>query len=58
MRAGRAGVMGLLHLAVKHGWGIQQALEEGEKRGVEWKPDSPYRAFFEQYLKNHSPAER
>lgn len=55
---GRAGIMGLLHLAVKHGWGIQQALDEGQKRGVELKQDSPYRAFFERYLKDHSPAER
>lgn len=55
---GRAGIMGLLHLAVKHGWGIQQALDEGQKRGVEWKDDSPYRAFFEDYLRRHSPAER
>ena len=55
---GRAGIMGLLHLAIKNGWGIQQSLDEGQKRGVELKEDSPYRAFFEQYLKNHSPAER
>jgi uncharacterized protein (TIGR01244 family) len=55
---GRAGIMGLLHLAVKHGWSLQQTLDEGEKRGVEWKPDSPYREFFESYIKRHSPAER
>jgi len=55
---GRAGVMGLLHLAVQNGWGIQHALDEGRKRGVELKQDSPYRAFFERYLKDHSPEER
>ena len=55
---GRAGIMGLLHLAVKHGWGVQHALDEGRKRGVEIKEDSPYRAFFERYLKDHSPEER
>lgn len=55
---GRAGIMGLLHLAVKHGWGIEHALGEGQKRGVEVKEDSPYRAFFERYLKDHSPEER
>jgi uncharacterized protein (TIGR01244 family) len=55
---GRAGIMTLLHLAITQGWSIQQALEEGEKLGIAPKSDSPYRAFFEDYLKRHSPAER
>jgi uncharacterized protein (TIGR01244 family) len=55
---GRAGIMTLLHLALDHGWSIQKALEEGEKLGIAPKDDSPYRAFFEDYLKRHSPAER
>ncbi|MBV9864867.1 MAG: protein tyrosine phosphatase family protein [Abitibacteriaceae bacterium] len=56
---GRAGIMVLLHLALTHGWSIQQALEEGEKMGnIAPGPDSPYRQFFESFLKRHSPAER
>ena len=56
---GRAGVMTLLHLALTHGWSIQQALDEGQKLGdIAPGPNSPYRAFFEDYLKRHSPAER
>lgn len=55
---GRAGVMTLLHLSITHGWSLQQTLQEGEARGIAPKEDSPYRAFFESYIKRHSPAER
>ena len=55
---GRAGIMTLLHLALDHGWSVQQALDEGHKLGIAPAADSPYRAFFEDYLKRHSPAER
>ena len=55
---GRAGLMTLLHLAIEHGWSLAQAMEEGEKLGIAPAPNSPYRAFFESYIKRHSPAER
>ncbi len=55
---GRAGIMTLLHLAITQGWSVQEALQEGEQLGIAPKEDSPYRAFFEDYLKRHSPAER
>ncbi|MDF2441734.1 MAG: hypothetical protein JWN98_2718 [Abditibacteriota bacterium] len=55
---GRAGIMTLLHLAIEGGWSLQHALEEGEKLGIAPAADSPYRAFFEDYIKRHSPAER
>ena len=54
---GRAGVMGLLHLAIKHGWGVEHAKEQAKQRGVPLE-GSPYQAFFEDYLRRHSPAER
>ena len=57
--AGRAGVMTLLHLAVQHGWTIQKALEEGQKMGdIAPSETSPYRAFFESYIRAHSVGER
>lgn len=55
---GRAGVLTLLHLAVAHGWTVERALEEGAKTGAKIGPDSPYRAFFEEYLRRHSAGER
>ncbi len=55
---GRAGIMTLLHLAVNGGWTLQHALDEGEKMGVKIGPDSPYRAFFEDYMRRHSAGER
>ena len=55
---GRAGIMTLLHLAIENGWGIEQALRHGEEKGIAPAPDSPYRAFFESFLRRHSPAER
>ena len=55
---GRAGVLTLLHLAVKNGWTLQEALETGEKLGIAPKTDSPYRAFFEDYIQRHSAGER
>jgi uncharacterized protein (TIGR01244 family) len=55
---GRAGVMTLMHLAVTHGWSLQSALEEGERLGIGPAPDSPYRRFFEDYIRRHSAGER
>lgn len=55
---GRAGVLTLLHLAVKNGWTLQEALETGEKLGIAPKADSPYRTFFEDYIQRHSAGER
>lgn len=56
---GRAGVMTLLHLAIYHGWSLEQTLREGEERGnIAPAPDSPYRAFFESFIRRHSAGER
>ncbi|HEX8551135.1 MAG TPA: protein tyrosine phosphatase family protein [Abditibacteriaceae bacterium] len=55
---GRAGVLTLLHLAIKNGWGIDQALHHGEEKGILIAPDSPYLPIFEDFLRRHSPAER
>ncbi len=55
---GRAGLMTLLHLAITHGWSVDKALEEGEKMKITVPADSPYRAFFEGYIKKHSAGER
>ena len=55
---GRAGTFSMLHLAIQHGWSIEQAYEEGEKVGIVIPEDSPYRAIFEGFLRRHSPGER
>ena len=56
---GRAGIMTLLHLAVKHGWTVQETLEESERMGdIAPKADSPYRSVFETYIRAHSVGER
>ena len=56
---GRAGVMTLLHLAIENGWSLQRTLEEGERLGdIAPSETSPYRAFFESYIKRHSAGER
>jgi uncharacterized protein (TIGR01244 family) len=55
---GRAGVMTLLHLGVSHGWTVERTLEEAEKIGAKIGPDSPYREFFEGYIRRHSAGER
>ena len=55
---GRAGIMVLLHLAIQHGWSLARTLEEGERLGIAPGADSPYRAFVEDYIRRHSPAER
>lgn len=55
---GRAGIMTLLHLGVSNGWTVARTLEEGEKIGAKIGPDSPYREFFEGYIKRHSAGER
>lgn len=55
---GRAGIMVLIHLAITHGWSVQQALEEGEKLGIAPASTSPYRAFFESTLHELSAGER
>ena len=55
---GRASVLTLLHLAVEQGWSLEMALDIGEKTGAKIGPDSPYRTFFESYIKRHSAGER
>lgn len=55
---GRAGLMALLALTIENGWSLDHALEEGEKMGIKVAADSPYRAFFEGYIKKHSAGER
>ena len=55
---GRAGLMTLVALTIEHGWSLNQALEEGEKMGIKVGADSPYRSFFENYIKRHSAGER
>jgi uncharacterized protein (TIGR01244 family) len=55
---GRAAMMVLLHLAVQNGWSLQHALREGERLSAAPSETSPYRAFFEDYIKRHSAGER
>lgn len=55
---GRAGIMVLLHLAITQKWSLQQALTQGEEMGIAPSPDSPYRKYFEDYVKQHSAGER
>ncbi|HEX9997859.1 MAG TPA: sulfur transferase domain-containing protein [Abditibacterium sp.] len=55
---GRAGVLTLLHLAIENGWTLEHTLDEAEKMGAKIGPDSPYRAFFEDYIRRHSAGER
>ena len=55
---GRAGILALLHLAVTNGWTLEEALAAGHELGITFKEDSPYRAFFEDYIKRHSAGER
>lgn len=55
---GRAGILTLLYLAVKNQWTVEKTVEEGEKLGAKIGPDSPYRAFFEDYIRRHSAGER
>lgn len=55
---GRAGLMTLLALAIEHGWSLDQTFEEGEKMSIKIESNSPYRSFFESYIKRHSAGER
>ncbi len=55
---GRAGLMTLLALGIEHGWSLDKTYEEGEKVGIKLPKDSPYRTFFESYIKAHSAGER
>lgn len=55
---GRAAMMALLHLAVKNGWSLQYTIEEGQRLQAVPSPTSPYRAFFEDYIRRHSAGER
>ena len=55
---GRAGVMTLLHLGVMNGWSLERTLQEGETLGAKIGPDSPYREFFEDFIRRHSAGER
>jgi uncharacterized protein (TIGR01244 family) len=56
---GRAGVMVLLHLAIQNGWSLEETLAQDEALGgIAPKPDSPYRPFFESFIRRHSAGER
>ena len=55
---GRAGLMTLLALAIENAWSVDKALEEGENMQIKIAADSPYRSFFESYIKRHSAGER
>lgn len=55
---GRAGLLTLLHLAVQNGWTVEQTLETGKKLDIAPSETSPYRAFFEDYIRRHSAGER
>ncbi len=55
---GRAGVLTMLHLAVSNGLTVEEALETAEESHVKIGTDSPYRAFFESYIRRHSAGER
>ncbi len=55
---GRAGLMTLLALAIENAWSVDKALEEGENMKIVIAADSPYRGFFESYIKRHSAGER
>jgi hypothetical protein len=50
--------MVLLHQAIDHGWSLAKALEEGDRLGIAPGENSPYRAFFESYIRRHSAGER
>jgi len=55
---GRAGLLTLLHLAVENGWTLQQTLETGKELDIAPSETSPYRAFFDDYIRRHSAGER
>ncbi len=55
---GRAGVMTLLYLGIENGWSVERTLQEGARWDAKIGKDSPYRAFFEDYLRRHSAGER
>lgn len=55
---GRAGIMTLLHLGVTKGWSLERTLQEAEAMGAKIGPDSPYRPFFESFIRRHSAGER
>jgi len=55
---GRAGLLTLLHLAVANGWTLQEAFETGNELKIAPSETSPYRAFFEDYIRRHSAGER
>lgn len=55
---GRAGLLTLLHLAVSNGWTVEQALEKGKELDIAPSETSPYRTFFEDYIRRHSAGER
>ena len=55
---GRAGLLTLIHLAVQNGWSLEQALQTGKELGIAPEASSPYRAFFDDYIKRHSAGER
>ncbi len=56
---GRAGMLTLLHLAIDNGWSLENTLQYGKAHGDLAPSDtSPYREFFETFIRRHSAGER
>ncbi len=55
---GRAGVLTLIYLAVENGWSLLQTDATAEELGLTLAADSPYRTFYEDYIRRHSAGER
>ena len=56
---GRASMMVLLHLAIDHGWSLADTLQYGKDHGdLAPSETSPYRDFFETFIRRHSAGER
>lgn len=57
--SGRAGMMTLLHLAIKYGWSLDKTILYGDQYGdLVPSETSPYRTFFESFIRRHSAGER
>ena len=55
---GRAGVLTLIYLAVENGWSLLETEATGKELGLVPASDSPYRTFYEDYIRRHSAGER
>lgn len=56
---GRAGIMTLMHLAIKYGWSLEETLQYGKQyNDIAPSESSPYRPFFESFIRRHSAGER